>query len=497
MANNEVRPGSEGIGSRTLRGSMWAYGSLAGGQLLVFVSTVILARLLSPGEFGLVAAALVFITLLDTISDLGLSPALVISKPEELDERANTVFLATVGIGAGLSALIAVGSPLAGAIFDEPDLPPLLAVLGLNFLLRSLGATHYALAQKRIDFRSRTTAELAAVITRGVVGIALALAGLGAWSLVLAYLVGTTAMTATLWSVIPWRPRMRLSRRQLPRMLRFGGTLTAVDILAAVLGQIDYFFVGRVLGTQALGLYTLACRLPGLVIINGATVASRVLFPAFAAVDRAALGGAFLKSLRYGALVAMPAAAAMCVLAEPMVLAILGEQWPGAIAPMRVATLFALAVALGIPAGTAYKATGNASILLKLAIPRVLLAAALIAIFVSDGIVAVAACQAAVATLFGVIGLAVAARLLSVRPRAIALALWPGLAVATATAATLLAVVLLIQNPPALALLVAVPVGAAVYACALWGVAPDVPREVRASFQPRRRVAAPAVNVSE
>jgi O-antigen/teichoic acid export membrane protein len=486
----------EGLASRTLRGSMWAYGSLTGGQLVIFVSTAILARLLGPDDFGLVAAALVFITLLDTVSDLGLSPALVISKPEELNERANTVFVATVCIGAGLSALIAAGSPLAGEIFDEPDLPPLLAVLGLNFLLRSLGATHYALAQKQIDFRSRTTAELAAVITRGVVGIGLALAGVGAWSLVLAYLAGTAAMTAMLWALIPWRPRMRLSRRQLPRMLRFGGTLTAVDILAAVIGQIDYFFVGRVLGTHALGLYTLAFRLPGLVIISGATVAGRVLFPAFAAVEGAALGGAFLKSLRYCALVAMPAAAALCVLAEPTVLAILGQQWPGAIEPMRVVTLFALAVALGIPAGTAYKARGNASILLKLAIPRALLAAALIAIFVSEGIVAVAACQAAVATLFAALGLGIAVRMLSVRPRAIALALWPGIVVASATAAALLPVLLLIQDPPALTLLVAVPVGAAVYALALRRVAPDVIREVRATL-PRGRVAAPAVNVSE
>ena len=172
------------LGARTLRGTAWAYGSYIGGQVLVLVSTAILARLLSPADFGLVALALVFILLLDTISDLGLSPALVISTEEELRERANTVFGSTIVLGLVLAALTAALAPLAAAFFDQPDLAPLLAVLGLTFVLRSLGATHYALAQKRLDFRPRTVAEVTGVCARGAIGIALALAGFGPWSLV-------------------------------------------------------------------------------------------------------------------------------------------------------------------------------------------------------------------------------------------------------------------------------------------------------------------------
>jgi O-antigen/teichoic acid export membrane protein len=473
------------LASRTLRGSLWAYGSLSAGQLLVFVSTAILARILDPADFGLVALALIFTTLLDMVSDLGLSPALVISKPEELEERADTAFIATVGIGAGLSALIALASPAVGAVFDEPDLPPLLAALGVNFLLRSLGATHYALAQKQIDFRSRTAAEVTGVFARGVTGIVLALSGFGAWSLVLGYLVGTAALTATLWRLVAWRPRLRLSRTQLRRMLRFGGTLTAVDILAGVIGQVDYFFIGRVLGTQALGLYTLGFRLPDLLIVNGAIVAGRVLFPAFAAVERASLGRSFLVSLRYTAVVAMPVAVGLCLLAEPVVLAILGEKWRGSIEPMRVLTLYALAVALGIPAGTAYKATGNAGVLLKLAVPRTLLAIGLIAVFVSDGSVAVAACQAAVAALFAAIGLVVALRMLSVRVGEVASAVAPAVAGAAATAVVLLPVDRLIDGAW-LTLLVAAPVGAAAHGVVLWRMAPDVLRRVFAPVRAGR-----------
>jgi O-antigen/teichoic acid export membrane protein len=466
------------LATRTLRGTVWAYGSYVGGQAVVLVSTAILARLLTPGEFGLVALAIVFITLLDTVSDLGLSPALVISTEDELRERANTVFAFTVAIALVLSALTAAVSPLAAAFFDQPDLTPLLAVLGLNFVLRSLGATHYAIAQKRIDFRSRTAGELVGVLARGLTGIGLAIGGFGAWSLVAGYLAGTAAMTITLWCLVPWRPSGRPTRAQLPAMLRFGSTLTAVDILAAVIGQIDYIFIGRVLGTHALGLYTLGFRLPELLIISLAVVAGRVLFPAFAAVDRDALGRAFLVSVRYSAIVALPLAAGLAALAEPFVLAVFGDQWQGSVASMQMLSLYGLGVAIGIPAGIAYKATGQAGILLKLAVPRTALVVGSIALLVDEGIVAVAACQAGVAALFALIGLAIASRMLTVGPAQLASALWPPVVAAAGMGALALGISAWIESPWA-ALGLGIPVAAVAYGGLLWLVAPDVVRDLR------------------
>jgi O-antigen/teichoic acid export membrane protein len=476
------------LAARTLRGTTWAYGSYIGGQALVLVATAVLARILSPSEFGLVALAVVFITVLDTISDLGLSPALVISTEEELRERADTVFASTVVIGTILSGLTAAVAPLAAAFFDQPDLTPLLAVLGLNFLLRSLGATHYALAQKRIDFRSRTAAELVGVVVRGATGIALALAGFGAWSLVLGYLVGTSALTVTLWTLIPWRPSGlgRGSRAQLRRMLRFGSTLTGVDVLAAVIGQIDYVFVGRVLGTYALGLYTLGFRLPEMLVISFAVVAGRVLFPAFAAVDRDKLGRAFLVSVRYTAIVALPLGVGVAVLAEPFILAVFGERWAGSVDTMRVLSVYALGVAMGIPAGNAYKATGQAGILLKLAVPRTVLVVGSIAILVDHGIVAVAACQASVAALFAVIGMVIASRMLEVRAAQLTSVLVPP-AVAAAGMGIAVRVTSGAIEAPWPALAVGVSVAVTVYAALLWLVAPDFVRDLRVRLAEARQ----------
>jgi O-antigen/teichoic acid export membrane protein len=448
---------------------LWAYGSYVGGRLLVLVSTAILARLLEPADFGLVALALVFTALLESVSDLGVGQALVIVRGEEdeVHRRAETAFAFSLALGAALTLVTAAVAPLAALFFDQPELTGLLAALGTNFLLRSLGSTHYALSQRRLDFRARTAAEMADVVVRGLAGIGLALAGAGAWSLVIGYLVGTATLTAVLWALVPWRPRLRPRRSDLRELIGFGGTLSAVSVIGAVIGNADYVFIGRVLGPASLGLYTLGFRLPELIVVNLAIVAGQVLFPAFAAVERAALAHAFLVSLRYTLMVALPAAATLVALAEPLTLAAFGERWRGSIAPMQLLTVYALGVAIGIPAGTAYKAVGRAGVLLKLAIPRGLLLVASIAVLIDRGIVAVAACQAAVAALFAAIGIALACRLLAVSVRSVWTAAWPSLASAIAMLAVMLPLEAAIDRAW-LSLLAAGALGSAAYLAALW-----------------------------
>ena len=461
-----------GIGTRTLKGMAWAYGSYVGGRLLVLVSTAILARVLTPADFGLVALALITIALLEMVADLGLGQALVISRREDLRERADTVFTFSVALGALLSLTVAALSPLAALVFDEPQLTTILPILGLNFFLRSLGSTHNALAQKELDFRTRTIAEMADVILRGVVSVVLALAGAGVYSIVVGYVLGTVTLVSALWIQMDWRPRLSWDTAIARKLLGFGGTLSAVDVVAAVISNVDYVFIGTTLGTTALGLYTLGFRIPELLIINLATVAGKVLFPAFAAVDRRDLGAAFLVSLRYMVLLGLPTAAGLAVLAGPLTITAFGPQWTGAIDAMRVLTLFAFCVTLGIPAGTAYKATGRAGILLKLAIPRALLAVASIAVFVDEGIVAVAACQAAVAGLFALIGIGLASRLLGVGGRSIWSAIWPALVAAGAVVLVTYPIQGALGNT-LVALVAGGAAGTAAYAAVLWLVARD------------------------
>lgn len=455
----------------------WAYGSYVAGRALVLVSIAILARLLTPAQFGLVAFALIVTALLDTIADLGVSQALIVVKRDELGTKADTAWTLGVILGGALTAVTAALGPAAAAFFDQPELELMLPILSINFLLRSLGVTHFALAQKQLDFRTRTLAEMSDVFVRGSVGIGLALAGAGAYSLVGGYLAGSLALTATLWLLVPFRPSPRLHRGDLGGLLRFGGGLTTLNIISAVISQVDYIVIGKVLGATSLGLYTLGFRLPELIIINLSYVAGLVLFPAFAEVARPALAEAFLTSLRYVLMVCVPAAVALALLAEPIVLIAFGDQWRGSIGVMQVLTVFGLAITVGIPGGTAYKAIGRIDILVKLAIPRALLAVVSIIIFVDEGIVAVAACQAAVATLFSLINTALAARLLATGVRRILTAAWPALVGGAVMGAAVELVVLVVDGRYA-TLAAAAPVGLVAYVGTLSIVAPSVLRKL-------------------
>jgi PST family polysaccharide transporter len=466
------------IGQRALHGAFWAYSSFVGGRLLVLLATAILARLLEPEEFGLVALALVFMALLETVKDLGLAQALVATRPEDVYDRADTVFVATVAIGVTLSAIVAALSPLAAYFFDEPELVKIMPVLGVTFAIRSLGATHYALAQKEMRFKIRTIAQIADVTSRGLVGVALAFAGAGAWSLVLGYVVGVAALVIVLWRLVTWRPRLRVVRSHLRSLLRFGGALTGVDVLSAVLSNADYVFVGKVLGPAALGVYTLAFRLPELAIIGVANVAGEVLFPAFANVDRRALAHTYTIALRYTLILCMPLAAGMALLSDPLVEVVFGNKWEGAVEPMQVLTIYAFAVTIGIPAGTAYKAIGRADILLKLAIPRAILFIAALALVVESGLVAVAASHAGVAGLFSAIGILIASRMIGV-PLGRLLRLGVAPTLATAVLAGVVVVLDGLLEPAWASLLVAAPAGGLVYVGALWVLAPDAVRDVR------------------
>lgn len=464
----------------------WAYGSYVGGRLLVLVSIAILARLLTPSEFGLVAFALTAIVILEGISDLGLSQALIVADDEDLERKADTAWTVSVLLGMTLTLAGVLLAPVAAEFFDSDELRTLLPVLGLNFILRALGVTHFALAQRQIDFRTRTVAEMADIVVRGAVGVGLALAGAGAYSLVGGYLAGSLTMTAALWLLVPWRPRVRIRRADLRALLGFGGGVTALGLMSVAITNADYVIVGHVLGERQLGLYSLGYRLPELLVVNLAIVAGVVLFPALVGVARAALAEAFLISLRYTIVVAAPVALGLAILAEPLVLIAFGDQWRSSIPVMQVLTLLAFAGTIDIPAGTAYKSIGRVDVLLKLAVPRTILAVGGILLFVDRGIVAVAVSQAVVAILFAAIGIALAARLLGTGGRRIWAAAWPPLAASCALAGALAAVTLAIEDPY-VSVAVGAPLGSVVYLGCLRIVAPDVMNKLwRMAFPGRR-----------
>ncbi|HEX2086922.1 MAG TPA: oligosaccharide flippase family protein, partial [Solirubrobacteraceae bacterium] len=156
-----------GIATRTVRGMAWSYASYVGGRVLVLASTVVLARLLTPEDFGLVALALTVMALLEAFADLGVGHALIVETEDAVEDRAETAFVFSIGMGVLLSGIVAALSPVAAAVFDEPRLIAITSVLGLNFLLRSFRSTPEALSRKAMQFRPITMADLADAVVRG------------------------------------------------------------------------------------------------------------------------------------------------------------------------------------------------------------------------------------------------------------------------------------------------------------------------------------------
>jgi PST family polysaccharide transporter len=468
------------LGRRTVRGMAWAYGSYVGGRGLVLVSTVILARVLTPSDFGVVALALTFMVFLDTVKDLGLGQALIVAPAGQLRAWAQTAFGWSIVLGLVLTLATVLVAPVAAGFFHRPQLTTLLSLLGLNFLLRSIGATHLALARRALDYRSRTASELSDVITRGVVSIALALAGVGPLALVIGYLAGSSAAAIVIWHRVNWRPRARLSTRHLRGMASFGGVLTLVDVGQAFAHELDYIFIGRVLGTAPLGLYSIGFRLPELLIINLSIVAGGVLFPAYAMMDRERLRAAYLVSLRYTALLVLPVAAGLGLMARPVVLTLFGDQWDSAIPVMRVLCLYAVVVTLNIPAGTVYKVTGRAWILIALTIPYVALLVAALTIFAPRGILAVAIVMAGMQGVFSIAGWTIASRILQAAPRDIVRAL-TGPAAAALTMALPLALTMVVVHQPLLALVLGTAISAVAYLFGVRWFAPDAIERVRSA----------------
>jgi lipopolysaccharide exporter len=474
-----------GLGTRTLRGMAWAYSSYVGGRILILVSTAILARLLTPSDFGVVALAITFMALLDGLADLGLGPALVIQPAENLYERAETAFVGSAVIGLFLSLVVAAFSPLVASFFHSPALQPIAAALGANFFLRSLGSTPYAITQKTLNFRARTIAEFVDVFVRGSVGIGLALAGFGPWSLVIGYLVGTIALDATIWWLVDWRPHFKPKLSHLREMLGFGGKISAISVIATLIANIDYVFIGRVLGAASLGLYTLGFRLPELIVLNLSVVAGEVLFPAYSAVDRESLNHALLIAQRYTVMLALPLTVVLVTLAHPIVLGLFGDQWVGSIKAMQILAIYAFMVTVGIPAGTVFKATGRAGVLLTLAIVRLILVVGLIATLVNNGIDAVALVQASVASLAEIASLVLASRLLKISAASFWDSMWPSLVAAALMAGPLFAIERLIEAywP---AMIVGSLTGAAIYIGTMALLSPDSLRYLRTKMFPER-----------
>jgi O-antigen/teichoic acid export membrane protein len=334
----------------------WTASSNGLNAVLKVVVLIVLARLLSPADFGIVSAALIVIGFSAIFSQLGLGPALV--QRRELEPRhIQTAFAASVVFGLLLAGLLWATAPAIARFFHIENSVEVLRTLAWVFPIKGLSGVAECLVQRDLRFRWLATRDvLSYALGYGLVGIALAWAGWGVWSLVVAQITQTVLNAAMLLSVRPPALRPLPSWRAFVELMDFGAGFTAARIANFMAQQGDNLVVGRVLGPQALGIYTRAYQLMAVPTTLFGDVLDRVLFPTMARVqgDPPRLAAAYLQAVASIALVMLPIGVIMTVLAPEVIVVLLGSRWVEVIPPFQV-------FAIGLLFRTSYKMSDSIS----------------------------------------------------------------------------------------------------------------------------------------
>jgi O-antigen/teichoic acid export membrane protein len=491
-------PDEASLGRTAARAVIWNYISFASGKLLVLATMAVLARLLTPQEFGIVAFATVAVNWLGVLKDLGLGGA-VIQRRDDTEEAAQTAYVLNLVMSGVLTAAVALAAPAVAAFFREPLVVPILRVLSFTFIIQALGALHVVLLRRNLDFRRKLIPDVGQAVIKGIASIAFAVAGFGVWALVWGQLIGALASSVLAWMVFSWKPTFRLHRRLVRPLMRFGMPLMLTDIQAAIWSNLDYVIVGRMLGDTALGVYTLAYRLPEMLILSVWRVLAGAIFPFFASIQSFPhlLRKGFLATIRYSQIVVVPLCVGLFITAEPAVEVLFGEQWRGAIPVLRLLAVFALVGSIGVNIGDVYKAVGRPDILAKLsALELALLTPALI-LGARHGLIGVGAAHAVAAALDTTIRLMVARRFVGVTFRDIGRQMLPSLKAGAALGVVAFGALWAAAPAGHLAsLAAAVVAGAAAYCAVLFHADREAVRTM-AGWAGLRRKARPAEEAAE
>lgn len=486
---------SESFAKKTIKGAAWTYLGYVLNKSSGFIMSLVLTYLILPAQYGIVGFALTTVSFLDAVRDLGVGLALIQRRGDDTEEAADSAFWINVIANFFFWLLTVFGAPLVADFFSEPQLTVILPVLTTTFILTSLGGIHDALLQRELNFRKRIIPDLASSTSKAVVSIALALIlpeDQKVWALVFGQVIGRIFYLIVVWIVQPWRPRLRFSWTIARQLLGFGYKVSIDSLISAFQANIDYVFIGRFLGEATLGIYTLAFRVPELIIINFANVIASVLFPAYSTLeDRSKLGEAALGTLRYIAIVTVPAGIGLALISPLFVKSVYDPDYIDAGSMMALLSLYGMLLAVSWNIGDVYKAMGRPDILWKTSMLELGLLGVVLYFMAQISGLHVALGHVCVAFVISMVRLLIATRLLDLPLGKTFAQFAPSV-----TGSIIMGIVVWLtlqvtaSLPGLLALVIVILVGAAVYSAAMYWLEREmvlrVVGELRARFMPER-----------
>jgi len=329
---------------KALRSLPWAFLTNIGKKFLTLSTTVVLARLLVPGDFGLVAAAMIVIGSLNALSDLGVGGVLVVRR--QLSEREKSTILGVmVGMSAATSVLIGAAAPIIADLFSEARIVTVLRVLLIGELVGGFTWFYQNLLTRELEFRKRFHCELAQALALGFTSILGAVLGLGYWSVVAGIFVGRVIYTIALIVKAPYRVRPHLEPAIVRDLVRQGTGFNVQGAVTVLQTSVDYVAVGHVLGPGRLGYYSMSYRVAEQGYWAIADVVGRVFVPAFARMRERGedVTAAFGRTLQLVALLSCPLGLVLSGVARPFTETVFGNRWLPMVGPLSVLGLWAAA----------------------------------------------------------------------------------------------------------------------------------------------------------
>lgn len=364
------RQSGDGFGSRVAKAGIWAFlmrTIIRGAQI---VRVIILGRLLSPTDFGLMAIAVITLGMLEIFSQTGYRHALV-QQEEDIEEDVDTAWSVEILRGLAVTVIVFLGAPLIANFFGQPDAVPILQVMSSVALIN--GFTNMAIVRwdRELRFDRVFRFQLTQRMTEVFVAIGVALIWPSVWALVIGAVAGSVARVTASFVLEPRRPHFHIIRDQVRKLTRFGKWIYITNALSYLTAELDDILVGRMLGTAPLGLYRMAFTISQSVVTEIAQTINQVMFPAFSLIQQSKerLIAALTTSTHLTAFIAFPMTAVFIVAAEPLTQALLGSKWLGMVPALQilaatgsVRTISSLATVMFEGAGSPHLSTRYAAI---------------------------------------------------------------------------------------------------------------------------------------
>ncbi len=313
---------------KTITGFKWSFLDniwKTGGQ---FVIGIILTRLLTPEDFGLIGMITIFIVIGQSLTNSGFGQALIQKKNAD-NVDFSTVYYFNIAASLVIYFILYFTAPLIAEFYNQPQLIILIKVICLSFVIDALGRIHLVYLEKKLDFKSQSIIGIISVLIAGVISIAMAYADYGVWALVAHTVIRSTITTLLFWWVSKWRPLLTFSKKSLRTLFMFGSKILVAGLMQAVFQNIYYLIIGRVFSAQSLGYFTRASQFKDLPVITLTSIIQKVTFPVFSKIqdDDEKLISGYTKAIRILSAVVLPLMGIIIIASKPLIHIVLGEKW--------------------------------------------------------------------------------------------------------------------------------------------------------------------------